>query len=343
MSNPSMLTDLFPEGIPAQSIVPTFDVNDEKVATEMLNQLGESTFRNAASRSIERDWIERTSRGISIAGRTAVSKRLNDFIAVITGAVKGGVEVKYPVDSATADTGEMTAMEPLVHDSVRLSRGNVTYRITHETVNEGGSFAENDLMREAANQLADQTDFQYLKELKAKAYTNNNKAVASNKEWDTAAGKIFDDLNEVSANIVDNSALRPEQITQGSLALIVPVNMFKVFRKYSIIDNIKTTMEDQIKNKLGITVMYSRNSWHYKGATWPLGNDEAILIPVKDPYVGKFYTYDGGRIPTTFVTVTENGKRVSSNYWMAFKTTFEEKDGGTTFNRRIAHITNIHS
>ena len=343
MSNPSMLTDLYPEGVPAQSVVPTFDVRDEKVAKEMLTKLGESTFRNAAARSIERDWIERTSRGISIAGRTSVTKRLNDFIAVISGPVNGGVEVKYPVDAATADTGEMTSMGPLVHDSVRLSRGNVTYRITHETVNEGGSFAENDLMKEAANQLADQVDYQYLKEIKSKAFGANNVAVASNKEWDIAGGKPFDDLNEATANIVENSAIRPETISQGSFVLVLPVTMHKVFRKYSIIDNIKTTLEEQIKTKLGVQIMYTRPSWHWKGGTWPIDNDTGLLFPAKDVHVGKFYTYDGGRIPTTFVTVTENGKRVSSNYWMAYKTAWDEKDGTDTANRRIAKITNIHS
>ena len=303
----------------------------------ILQQYGAADFRQVVQRGIEKDYIERTAALLSIAERSSIVKPINGLSTIMERSANGGVKAQFPIDGPTGGTGDDTNNGPLIPKTVVLDRANVTYRIMHEALVEGGEPAENDSIAEGVEQLGAKMDIHYLTELAGKAYSSN--AVAASATWGTT-GDVFDDINTAINNIISNSGISPNAITDNWFTVIVPISVRKAFQKISIVDGLKVGISDLIKQKLGAQVLYTRAPFSLHGETWPVTN-RAIVIPTKDRHVGKFYTFNGGEMPSIFTTSDENGKRVSTNSWMKYAVTPSEADGSLTENRRIGLITAI--
>lgn len=321
------------------TVIPRIDVNNKDSDTykQLLQKFGGADFRNAVQRNLEKDFIERTAASLSIVEGSVLSQKVNSLNAVINVAAKGGVTAEFPIEPGIGNITADTVNAPLVPQVVSLSKANVTYRVNHEAVMESGNLAENDQVVEGAEQLAGKINAHVISELDDKAAGGNARSAGA--LWTADAGDPYDDVNQMIGKIYDNSSLDPNNNAGNKFTLIVPIAARAPLQKYVSIDNVKTSLEKHMMTGLGVSIKYSRKPFHYKG-TWPLLTT-GLLIPALDRHVGKFYTFDGGAMPSMFVTEDENGKRVSTNSWMKFVVPPSEDTGSITSNVRISKISGI--
>ena len=317
--------------------VPRIDVSKKDQYEELLQKYGAADFRQIVQRNIEKDYIERQAALLSVAETASVFTRLNGLIAVMNAAAKGGVIAQFPIEGGIGDTGRDTVNAPLVAKQVVLDRANVTYRILHEAMMEGGRLAEDDSIAEGIEQLGAKMDNHYLTGLKTGKHDPNDVTAAAT--W-TSTGNPFDDINTMINNIITNSGVNPNSKADSWFTVIAPIAARVALERIQIVDGIKISTSELIKSRLGAQVIYSRPPFNLDNITWPIST-EAIVIPTKDRHVGKFYTFDGGDMPSIFTTVDENGKRVSTNSWMKFVVSPSEADGSLTESRRIGVISNV--
>lgn len=320
--------------------IPRIDVNTPDKYEELYQQFGAADFRQVVQRNVEKDFIERTAALLSVAQIASVFKPINNLHTIMERSANGGVVAQYPIDGATGGQGRDTANDALIPKTVVLDRGNVTYKITHEALLEGGEPAENDAVVEGAEQLGAKMDDHYLTELVAKKLAAND---VNGSAW-LGAGDPFDDINKAINLVVENSGINPNAQKDGWFTVIVPIKYRVGLEKITIVDGLKIGLSELVKQRLGAQVIYSRPPFRIPASAtpWPIV-DEAIVIPTKDRHVGKFYTFDGGStLPSIFVTTDENGKRVSTNSWMKFAITPSESDGSLTENRRISVINTLN-
>lgn len=309
----------------------------EKYET-LLQTFGAADFRQVVQRNVEKDFIERQAALLSIAQITSVFKPISNLHTIMERSANGGVLAQFPIDGPTGETGRDTNNGPLIPKTIVLDRANVTYRIMHEAMLEGGDPAENDSIAEGVEQLGFKMDDHYLTELVAKKFAGND---INGTAW-LGAGDPFDDINKAINKIIENSAINPNAKTDSWFTVIVPIKYRVALEKITIVDGLKIGLSELIKQRLAAQIVYTRSPFNLNGATAPLV-DKAIVIPTKDRHVGKFYTFDGGNtLPSMFVTTDENGKRVSTNSWMKFAVTPSEADGLLTENRRIGEIGSIN-
>jgi len=317
--------------------IPRIDVSKKDQYEELLQKYGAADFRQIVQRNIEKDYIERQAALLSVAETASVFTKLNGLIAVMNAAAKGGVIAQFPIEGGIGDTGRDTVNAPLVAKQVVLDRANVTYRILHEAMMEGGTLAEDDSIAEGIEQLGSKMDDHYLTGLKAGKHAPNDVAAAAT--W-TSTGNPFDDINTAINNIITNSGVNPNSKADSWFTIIAPIAARVALERIQVVDGIKISTSELIKARLGAQVIYSRPPFNLDGIIWPIAT-EAIVIPTKDRHVGKFYTFDGGDMPSIFTTVDENGKRVSTNSWMKFVVSPSEADGSLTESRRIGVISNV--
>lgn len=305
---------------------------------QLLQTLGAADFRQVVQRGIEKDFIERQAALLSVAEMSVVFRPISGLSTIMERSANGGVTVQFPIDGPTGQTGKQTSNGPLTPKTVILDRANVTYRIKHEALLEDqGKLAENDSIEEGIEQLGSKMDNHFITELAAKKYSANG--VVATATWNST-GTIYDDINEAINNIVTNSGINPNSKSDSWFTVIVPIQVREALEKITIVDGIKIGLSELIKQRLGAKIVYSRAPFNLDGITWPISNT-ALVIPTKDRHVGKFYTFNGGAMPSIFVTTDEDGKRVSNNSWMKFSVTPSEADGSLSENRRIAEITSI--
>lgn len=321
--------------------IPTLDLKNPDAAMneEVLQKFGAADFRQVLQRNVEKDWIERTAASITVANQSAVFKAVNNLYTIMETSSAGGVKVQFPIDGPTGNTGRDTVNGPLVPKTVVLDKANSTYNITHEAMLDGGDPAEQDSIVEAAEQLGFKYDDQYLTELVSKKYSGND---VNGSAW-LGAGDPFDDINTAINNIISNSAINPNAKRDAWFTCIVPIEYRLALEKITIVDGLKIGLSELISQRLKCQILYTRSPFNLEaGDTAPLV-DKAIVIPTKDRHVGKFYTFNGGALPSTFVTVDEQGKRVSTNSWAKFAVTPSEANGSLTENRRICEINTINA
>jgi len=317
--------------------IPRINVKTPEKYEYLLQKYGAADFKNAVSRNLEKDYIERQAALLSVGQLSVIYQPINDLHTIIQSAAKGGVIAQFPIDGGVGDTGRDTANAPLVGKQVTLDRANVTYNIMHEAVMEGGNIAENDSITEGIEQLAGKMDHHLLTELKAVKLAAND--VTAGATWATT-GDPYGDINNAISKIITNSAVNPNEKQDNWMTVIAPIAAREGLQKINVVDGIKISSAELIRLRLGAQILYTRPPFNLDGATWPL-TTEAIVIPTKDRHVGKFYTFDGGAMPSVFVTVNENGKRVSTNSWMKFSAAPSEKDGSLTENRRVSVISGV--
>ena len=319
--------------------IPRINTSTPDKYEELYQKYGAADFRQVVQRNVEKDFIERTAALMSVAELTSVFRPINNLHVIMERSANGGVVAQYPIDGPTGGQGRDTANDPLIPKTVVLDRANVTYKITHEALLEGGEPAENDSVVEGAEQLGSKMDDHYLTELIAKKLTAND---INGSAW-LGAGDPFDDINKAINKIVENSAINPNTKTDAWFTIIVPIKYRVALEKITIIDGLKIGLSELIRQRLGAQIIYSRPPFRIPASATPWAIvDEAIVIPTKDRHVGKFYTFDGGStLPSIFVTTDENGKRVSTNSWMKFAVTPSESDGSLTENRRIGLISTL--
>ncbi len=321
--------------------IPTLDLKnpDAKINEEVLQKFGAADFRQVLQRNVEKDFIERTAATITVANQSAVFKAVNNLYTIMETSSAGGVKVQFPIDGPTGNTGRDTTNGPLVPKTVVLDKANSTYNITHEAMLDGGDPAENDAIMEAAEQLGFKYDDQFLSELVAKKFGGND---VNGSAW-LGAGDVFDDINNAINKIIENSAINPNAKRDAWFTAIVPIKYRVALEKITIVDGLKIGLSELIAQRLKCQILYTRSPFNLEaGDVAPLV-DKAIVIPTKDRHVGKFYTFNGGPLPSTFVTVDEQGKRVSTNTWAKFAVTPSEADGSLTENRRICEINTINA
>lgn len=321
--------------------IPTLDLKhpEAKINEEVLQKFGSADFRQVLQRNIEKDFIERTAAGITVANESAVFQSVNNLYTIMETSSAGGVKVQFPIDGPSGNTGNKQANGPLVPKTVVLDKANSTYGITHEAMLDGGDPAENDMIVEAAEQLGYKYDDQYISELISKKYAGNN---VNGSAW-LGAGDPFDDINTAINNIISNSAINPNAKRDNWFTCIVPIEYRVALEKITIVDGLKIGLSELIAQRLKCQILYTRSPFNLEAGETASLVDQAIVIPTKDRHVGKFYTFNGGDLPNTFVTVDENGKRVSTNTWAKFAVTPSEADGSLTENRRIAEIDTINA
>ena len=319
--------------------IPRLNVkNPGKHEQEVLQLLGAADFRQAVQRNIEKDYIEKTAALMSVASIASEFRSINSLYTVMERSPAGGVKAQFPIESGIGNQGLDTSGVNLVPKSVLLDRANVTYKILHEAMIEGGNPAENDAIIEGQEQLGAQMDHHYLTELVAKKLAAND---VNGSDW-LGAGDPFDDINQAINKIVENSAINPNGKVDSWFTVIVPIKYRVALEKITIIDGLKIGLSELIRQRLGAQIVYSRPPFFNPQPAWPIV-DEAIVIPTKDRHVGRFYTFDGGSMPSIFVTTDENGKRVSTNSWMKFSVTPNEKDGSLANNQRISVINTLNA
>ncbi len=318
---------------------PRINVKKPENYEVLLQKYGAADFRQVVQRNIEKDFIERTAALMSVAELTGLFKSINNLHTIMERSANGGVVAQYPIDGPTGNQGRDTTNGPLIPKTIVLDRGNVTYKITHEAMLEGGDPAENDAVLEGSEQLGALMDNHYLTNL------NSNKLAANQingSDW-LGAGDPFDDINKAISKVVENSAINPNQKTDAWFSVILPIKYRVALEKITIVDGLKIGLSELIRQRLGAQIIYTRPPFGSPVTPWPLV-DEALVIPTKDRHVGKFYTFDGGStLPSIFVTSDENGKRVSTNSWMKFAVTPNESTGSLTDNQRIAQIDTLNA
>ncbi len=324
--------------------IPRINVERPESYADLLQKFGTADFRNIVQRNIEKDFIERTAALLSVAQMSSVFRRINGLNTVMERSANGGVIAQYPIEGGVGDTGRDTVNGPLIPKQITLDRANVTYNIMHEAIMEastvgGRSLAEDDSISEGVEQLGSKMDNHYITELLDKDFAANGFAATAT--W-ASTGDVFADINKAISNIVTNSAINPNSKSDSWFTVIAPIQVREALEKITIVDGLKIGLSELIRQRLGAQIVYSRAPFTLDTdvTPWPVV-DKAIIIPTKDRHVGKFYTFDGGALPSIFTTVTENGKRVSTNSWMKFAVTPSEADGSLTENRRIAIITSV--
>lgn len=306
---------------------------------KVLQTLGAADFRQAVQRNIEKDYIEKQAALLSVVERASLFKPINNLYTVIERSPAGGVVAQFPIEGGIGNQGRDTSGVPLTPKAVHLDRANVTYKILHEAMIEGGDPAENDAIIEGREQLGAKMDNHFLTELKAKKLAAND---VNGSAWLTT-GDPFDDINQAINKIVENSAINPNEKTDNWMTVIVNVKYRVALEKITIVDGLKISLRELISQRLGAQILYTRPPFNSPVSTWPLV-DEALVIPTKDRHVGKFYTFDGGNaMPSIFVTTDENGKRVSTNSWMKYAVAPSEKDGSVSENVRIGVINTLNA
>lgn len=320
--------------------IPRIDVKHPEKYEKLFQQYGAADFRQVVQRNVEKDFIERTAPLLTVAELSCVFKPIDNLHTIIERSANGGVIAQYPIDGPTGGQGEDTNNGPLVPKTVILDRANVTYRIMHEAMLEGGDPAEQDAITEGAEQLGSKMDDHYLTELLDKDFSANGFAAAAT--WNTT-GDVYADINKAVNNIITNSAINPNTKSDAWFTVIAPIQVREALEKIVIVDGLKIGLSELISQRLKTQIVYSRPAFRVPASAtpWPILT-QAIVIPTKDRHVGKFYTFDGGNsLPSMFVTSDENGKRVSTNSWMKFAVTPSEADGSLTENRRIGVITAV--
>lgn len=320
-------------------VVPRIDPKDPKSYEHILQQFGAANFENVVQRNLEKDFIERQAALLSVANMTSVFQRVNGLTALLQATAGGGVKAQFPIDAAIGGTGRSTVNAPLVSKQVYLDKANVTYRVLHEAIMEAGPMAENDQIAEGVEQLGAHIDNHYITGLVAAKFGASDVTAAAT--WVTT-GDPFADINKAINNIVKNSAINPNAKKDAWMTVIAPIQVREALEKITIVDGIKIGLSELISQRLGAKIVYTRAPFNVDAdiGTWPL-LDKAIVIPTLDRHVGKFYTFDGGAMPSMFVTEDENGKRVSTNSWMKWVNAPDEADGTLTSNRRIVEIASI--
>ena len=321
--------------------IPTLNLKNPGPEEEAIKQrYGGTDFRQVLQRNIEKDFIERQAALISVASKTAVFKSINNLYTIMETSAAGGVKVQFPISGADGNTGREDNLGALVPKPIVLDKANSTYRILHEVALEGGDPAENDLILEAKDNLGFKYDQQYLGELKAKKFGGND---VNGTNWLGSGGDPYSDINTAINKIISNSAIDPNAGGKAAYTCIAPIEFREVLQKITIVDGLKVGLAELIENRLNCQILYTRKPFHLAdGETAPLVN-EAIVIPTLDRHVGKFYTFNGGSLPSIFVTVDEHGKRVSTNSWAKYVVAPSEADGSLTENRRISSINTINA
>jgi len=323
--------------------VPYVNIKDGKPVgnyDHILQKFGEADFRSIIQRNIERIYIQKEAALLSVSEQVVEFQPVNGLNALIDTGISGGVLVKYPVDGHQGNTGEDNAIKDAVTVPVALPRANVTYKISHEAKLLGGDLAENDSIIEATEQLGAKMDIALMTELIAKKHAGNNTAATA--LWTAGGADPYGDLNSIINKIISNSAINPAIVSarKDAFTAIVPLAARTGLTKISVIDGLKVSLEQYIQDKLSCKVLYSRAPFVAPEA-WPIDN-EVIVVPTQDRKVGRFYTFDGGNImPSIFETMDEHGRRVSTNYWLKFVASPNEKDGLLTDNRRIGVLTGV--
>ncbi len=305
----------------------------------ILQKFGAADFKRTVQRNIEKDFIERQAALMSVAEQVVPFQSISGLHTILQATAGGGVKAQFPINNRVGDTGRDTVNDPHVYKQVTLDRANVTYNILHEAVMEGGSIAENDSIIEGTEQLGAKMDDHFLSVVKAASFSGNDFTAPAT--W-TTTGDIFADVNKAINNIISNSSINPNSQRDNWFTVIVPIEVREAVEKITIIDGLKTSLAELVSRRLGATFLYSRKPFNWDGGSWELST-QALVMPTKDRHVGKFYTFDGGEMPSIFTEVTENGKRVSTNSWMKFVTTPSEADGTLTESRRVLTIAGVAS
>lgn len=316
--------------------IPRIDVTQKGKYQHLLQKFGSADFKSVVQRNIEKDFIERQAALLSIVNTVSLFKKVNGLTTIINATAGGGVKVQYPIDAGVGNTGRNTVNDPLVGLPVSLPKANVTYRVLHEAMMEGGRMAEDDQIMEGVEQLKAKMEDRFLVKVKAKKFAGNDVTAADT--W-TTTGSPFDDINKAINNIEVNSAVDPNSGGGTKYSLIAPIATKEGMEKLQVVDGVKMSTGEIIERRLKTQILYSRKPFRFTG-TWSLLT-QALLIPTKDRHVGKFYTFDGGAMPSIFQTIDEDGKRVSSNSWMEYQVAPSEIDGTTSDNPRIALIANV--
>ncbi len=303
----------------------------------ILQKYGAVDFKRTVQRNIEKDFIEREAALISVAEQVVPFQAINGLHTIMQATAGGGVKAQFPINNAIGDTGRDTANDPHVFKQVTLDRANVTYHILHEAVMEGGNVGENDSIKEGIEQLGAKMDDHFLGRVKSASFAANDFTAAAT--W-TTTGDIFADVNKAINNIIVNSAINPNTKKAGWFTVIVPIAIREALGKITIVDGVKLTVEELVTQRLGARFLFSRQPFNWDGGAWEL-SDQALVMPTNDRHVGKFYTFDGGEMPSIFTETSENGKRVSTNSWMKFETAPDEADGTLTKTRRVGTIATV--
>ena len=320
--------------------IPRINVKTPEKYEHLLQKYGAADFRQVVQRNVEKDFIERTAPLLTVAQMACVFKPISNLHTIMERSANGGVIAQYPIDGPTGGQGEDTNNGPLVPKTIVLDRANVTYRIMHEAMLEGGDPAEQDAITEGAEQLGSKMDDHYITELLDKSLAANDHTAAAT--WNTT-GDVYADINKSINNIITNSAINPNTKSDAWFTCIAPIQVREALEKIVIVDGLKIGLSELISQRLKCQIVYSRPAFRVPASAspWPILT-EAIVLPTKDRHVGKFYTFDGGNsLPSMFVTSDENGKRVSTNSWMKFAVTPSEADGSLTENRRIGTIADV--
>ena len=317
------------------------EMNNPELQKELMQRFGASDATDVVVRNLEREYIQSQSALMSIANGLVPSQALSNLHILENQRPGGGVSVRYPLEPTNLGETEADKLKDMGSNYIHLERGNVTYHVLHEAIFESGNMAENDLIAEAAEQMAAKMDNIIITGLKEKKFAANS--FDADNTW-TTTGRIYDDINKATTKIIENSAINVNSMSgNGSFfSCILPIALRETMQKREVIDGVKTTIQRQVEENLNTKILYTRKPFFGEVGN-PLTN-EALIVPTNDRKVGRLYTFNGGSaFPTTYQTSNENGKRVSQNSWWKFAVAANEKDGSTTNNRRIAVIGDIIS
>ena len=338
-----VMSDVIKEFKDANGVVPYIDLDGiRNIPADFIDKFGETDFKKAVQRNIEREVIGKEAALMSIASRCIVNKTPDNIDVAIVASKAGGVTISYPASTAGGKSGEKSLLKDKVTELRRLDRAEVSYLIGNEAQIVGDVADINaEYMMEANEQLAAEMDNTIIKHLNAGALTDNTEAAEA--KWDTANPVPEKDIATAIKNLIVNSAIDPNRRTITNVpqwTLILPIAVYDKLNEIRVIDGSKLTLGDYVQKRYDLQVIYSRKPFEYK-STWPISTD-GILIPTFDRKVGNLHLFDGGgRVPNQYTSQTASGLEVDLNWWMNFFITPDEKDATLDKSRRIAKITGI--
>ena len=277
---------------------------------------------NAVMEQTLRDFIQLQSTLIAV-GTQVVGVRTVDWL---TFKWYSGVDgtFTYPVD-------DNAVVEPThigtANYEVSLKKGQGRTIFLDSTLLRGESFETLDRQQLAiVRNRADIIDDLILETLIDGA--GQSVAVASGKEWDTAAEDAESNVLSAMDKIFENGRVSGDE----AVVLIVPAKLRSVLLNTTLYGNVVESLADHLRRVANLTVLYSRNS--------RLADTALLLVPGAE--TAEFFQYNGpGFMETELTRIPGVGYDWILSGYMGC-VIHEHQDGAASGkNNRICKITNI--